>query len=85
MFLRSEYQQLVDFFSICDLPTGPQHINEFSVFLNLPRAVNTNLQCLNSGVEATSQSAARMLTEVKQWLIAQDVVSQPTLASGEAV
>ncbi|UFH56303.1 DUF6965 family protein [Spirosoma sp. KNUC1025] len=68
MQLSREYQELVDFFSGRELPTGPQHINEYSVFLSLSGAVNTNLQRLYSGVEATSQSAARMLKEVQQWL-----------------
>lgn len=74
MPLRNEYQELADFFSACDLPTGPQHINEYSVFLNLSGAVHSGLQRLHSEVEATSQSAARMLTEVKQWLVEQEVV-----------
>lgn len=74
MPLRNEYQELVDFFTACDLPAGPQHINEYSVFLNLPGAVNTGLQRLHSDVEATSQSAARMLSEVKHWLSGQSVV-----------
>ncbi|WP_420150034.1 DUF6965 family protein [Spirosoma sp.] len=68
MPLRSEYQELVDFFSDCELPTGPQHINSYSVFLNLSGAVKNNLQRLYSEVEATSQSAARMLLEVMQWV-----------------
>ncbi|MBD2754158.1 DUF6965 family protein [Spirosoma validum] len=74
MPLRSEYQELVDFFSASDLPTGPQHVNEYSVFLNLSGAVSSSLQRLQSEVEATSLSAARMLTEVKQWLVEQEVV-----------
>ena len=69
MSLRNEYQELVDFFSNRELPTGPQHINEYSVFLNLSGAVSSNLERLQSEVAATSQSAARMLAEVKDWLI----------------
>ncbi|WP_020601076.1 DUF6965 family protein [Spirosoma panaciterrae] len=64
----SEYQDLVDFFSGRDLPTGPQHINEFSVFFNLSNAVSNRLTQLNSEVAATRKSAALMLAEVKQWL-----------------
>ncbi|GAB4051289.1 DUF6965 family protein [Spirosoma litoris] len=69
MNLSREHQELVDFFSGRDLPTGPQHINEYSVLLNLQGAVNTRLQQLYSEVEATRKSAALMLTEVKDWLM----------------
>ncbi|MBN8825929.1 MULTISPECIES: hypothetical protein [unclassified Spirosoma] len=64
----SEYQDLINFFSGRDLPTGPQHINEFSVFFNLSSAVSNRLNQLNSDVAATRKSAALMLTEVKHWL-----------------
>ncbi|GAB4036061.1 DUF6965 family protein [Spirosoma gilvum] len=66
---NSEHQDLIDFFSGRDLPTGPQHINEFSVFFNLSNAVNTRLNQLNSDVAATRNSALLMLNEVKQWLL----------------
>lgn len=69
MNLSQEHQELVDFFSGRELPTGPQHINEYSVLLNLSGAVNTRLQQLYSEVEATRKSAALMLNEVKDWLI----------------
>ncbi|WP_080054169.1 DUF6965 family protein [Spirosoma aerolatum] len=68
MNTNSDYQDLIDFFSGRDLPTGPQHINEFSVFFNLSSAVSNRLNQLNSDVAATRKSAALMLTEVKQWL-----------------
>ena len=63
-----QYQELVDFFTGRALPTGPQHVNPFSVYLNLPGAVEMHLQQLDSKVEASHKSAALMLTEVKQWL-----------------
>ncbi|GAB3945767.1 hypothetical protein GCM10028805_15400 [Spirosoma harenae] len=72
MNLDSEYQDLVDFFSGRDLPTGPQHINEYSVFLNLSNAVNSRLTQLHSDVAATRKSAALMLREVKDWLTNRD-------------
>ncbi|WP_461103323.1 DUF6965 family protein [Spirosoma koreense] len=77
MALRNEYQQLVDFFSDRTLPTGPQHVNPYSVFFNLSSAVHTNLKLLHSEVTATSASAARMLTEVRQWLIEQSPAMEP--------
>lgn len=69
MNLSHEHQELVDFFSGLELPTGPQHINEYSVMLNLAGAVHTRLQQLNSEVEATRKSAVLMLSEVKAWLL----------------
>ncbi|MVM34689.1 hypothetical protein GO755_31970 [Spirosoma sp. HMF4905] len=69
MDLSREHQELVDFFSGRELPTGPQNINEYSVLLNLSGAVKTRLQQLDSEVEATRKSAALMLCEVKDWLI----------------
>ncbi|WP_461075164.1 DUF6965 family protein [Spirosoma flavus] len=68
MHLRSEHQALVDFFAERQLPTGPQHVNDYSVFFNLPAAVNSRLSQLHSDVEATRKSAALMLEEVKNWL-----------------
>ncbi|MBD2705164.1 hypothetical protein IC229_31370 [Spirosoma sp. BT702] len=68
MHLRSEHQALVDYFADRNLPTGPQHINEYSIFFNLPAAVNSRLTQLHSDVEATRNSAALMLEEVKNWL-----------------
>ena len=68
MQLSQEYQALVDFFTDYSLPSGPQHINSYSTFLNLSGAVHTRLQQLHSNVEATQKSAALMLSEVKEWL-----------------
>lgn len=68
MQLSPDHQALVDFFSAYELPTGPQHINAYSVFLNLPSAVNNRLRQLNSEVDATRKSAALMLGEVRDWL-----------------
>ncbi|GAB3987241.1 hypothetical protein GCM10028807_06730 [Spirosoma daeguense] len=68
MHLRSEHQTLVDFFADRTLPTGPQHVNEYSIFLNLSGAVNARIAQLQSDVEATRNSAALMLEEVKSWL-----------------
>jgi hypothetical protein len=76
MNLSREHQELVDFFSSRDLPTGPQHINEYSVMLNLSGAVNTRLQQLHSEVEATRKSAALMLSEVKEWLLMKATVEE---------
>ncbi|QDK81650.1 hypothetical protein EXU85_24780 [Spirosoma sp. KCTC 42546] len=69
MNLSHEHQELVDFFSDRELPTGPQHINEYSVMLNLAGAVDTRLQQLYSEVDATRKSAALMLSEVRSWLL----------------
>ena len=71
MHLIQEHQELVDFFSGLDLPSGPQHINEYSLFLNLSGAVTTQLNRLHSDVEATRKSAVMMLREVKDWLVRQ--------------
>lgn len=68
MQLSPDHQALVDFFSAYELPTGPQHINAYSVYLNLPSAVSNRLRQLHSEVEATQKSAALMLGEVKDWL-----------------
>ena len=76
MQLSQEHQALVDFFTGYDLPTGPQHINVHSVFLNLPSAVNSRLRQLYSDVDATRKSAALMLGEVKTWLEKQ-ALTQP--------
>ena len=69
MQLSHEHQTLVDFFADCALPSGPQHVNEYSVFLNLPRAVSTHVSRLSSDVEATRKSAAALLTEVRDWMM----------------
>ena len=69
MQLSHEHQELVDFFADCELPSGPQHVNEYSVFLNLPRAVSTHLPRLSSEVEATRKSAAALLAEVRDWVM----------------
>ena len=68
MQLSSDHQALVDFFSTHELPSGPQHVNAYSVYLNLPNAVTSRLRQLHSEVEATRKSAALMLDEVKNWL-----------------
>jgi hypothetical protein len=80
MQLKSEYQDLVNFFTSHPLPAGPQHINEFSVFLNLSGAVETSLNQLRSDVEATSKSAATMLSEIKMWLIRQELTTEKSTA-----
>ena len=67
--MTPEQQQLIDFFAGLELPPGPQHVNPYSVFLNLPRTVITRLADLHSEVETTQQSAAVMLQEVKEWLL----------------
>lgn len=71
MQLTNEHQELVDFFAERELPAGPQHVNEFSVFFNLTGAVRTRLQELQSEVELTRNSAATMLAEVRSWLLKQ--------------
>ncbi|AUD03251.1 DUF6965 family protein [Spirosoma pollinicola] len=68
MQLCTEHQELINFFDNRPLPTGPQHINEYSVFLNLTAAVDNQLKQLQSDVEASQKSAAAMLFEVKFWL-----------------
>lgn len=76
MQLSQEHQALVDFFTGYELPTGPQHVNAHSVFLNLPGAVTSRLRQLNSDVDATRKSAVLMLSEVKGWLEEQ-ALNQP--------
>lgn len=71
MHFNSEHEELEHFFNGRPLPTGPQHINEYSVFLNLPGAVATQIQWLHSEVAATRKSAAVMLQEVREWLLQQ--------------
>lgn len=71
MQLSTEHQELVNFFDNRPLPAGPQHINPYSVFLNLPGAVEGQLRQLRSEVEASRKSAAIMLQEVRAWVIAQ--------------
>jgi hypothetical protein len=72
MQLSSEHQELVEFFNGHTLPTGPQHVNEYSVFLNLAGAIESQLKQLQSDVEASRKSAAVMLREVKSWLTEQE-------------
>lgn len=69
MQLSQEHQALVDFFADCALPSGPQHVNEYSVFLSLSGAVSTHLPRLSSDVDATRKSAAALLTEVREWVM----------------
>ncbi len=71
----TDYQELINFFANRPLPIGPQHINEYSIFLNLTGAVAVQLKQLQSGVEASRKSAALMLYEVKAWLIGQQLTS----------
>ncbi len=73
MDLTHEHQKLVDFFASRTLPSGPQHINQYSVFFDLPGAVNKQLQQIRSDVEATRKSAAIMLREVQDWLDVQSL------------
>ncbi|GAB2520547.1 DUF6965 family protein [Spirosoma aerophilum] len=75
MQLSSEHQELVNFFNGQSLPSGPQHVNEYSVFLNLSGAIESQLKQLQSDVEASRKSAAVMLGEVKDWLTAQETNS----------
>jgi len=72
MELATEHQQLIDFFAGRELPVGPQHVNPYSVFLNLSGAVQTRLADLYCDVETTQLSAILMLREVKDWLLTQD-------------
>lgn len=72
MQLNNEHQDLVNFFANRPLPTGNQHINEYSIFLNLTGAVDVQLKQLQSDVEASRKSAAVMLIEVKNWLLKQE-------------
>ncbi|WP_461115402.1 DUF6965 family protein [Spirosoma jeollabukense] len=72
MQLSKEHQELVNFFANQSLPTGPQHINEYSVFLNLPGAVSAQLKQLQSDVDASRRSAALMLNQVRNWLMNQE-------------
>lgn len=75
MQLSTEHQELINFFASRPLPTGPQHINEYSVFLNLPGAVSSQIRQLQSDVEASQRSAALMLNQVRKWLMKQEVAS----------
>jgi len=74
MQLSTQHQQLIDFFAGRNLPSGPQHVNPYSVFLNLSGAVQTRLADLYCDVETTQQSAALMLREVKDWLLSQEQI-----------
>jgi len=76
MQLSSDHQELINFFANRPLPSGPQHVNPYSVFLNLSDAVETQLKQLRSEVDASRKSAAIILCEVKEW-----VTTQPPLAS----
>lgn len=68
MQLSTEHQELINFFANRPLPSGPQHVNPYSVFLNLPGAVEVQLNQLRSDVEASRKSAAIILREVKDWI-----------------
>lgn len=71
MQLSTEHQELVNFFANRPLPSGPQHVNPYSVFLNLSGAVEVQLNQLRSEVEASRKSAAIMLREVQEWIKAE--------------
>jgi hypothetical protein len=72
MKLNDDHQALVDFFARITLPTGFQHVNEYSVFLDLPVATETYLRRLHSDVDTNRQSAALALTGIKEWAMQQD-------------
>ena len=71
MQLSTDHQELINFFANRPLPSGPQHVNSYSVFLNLPDAVEAQLRQLRSDVDASRKSAAIILREVQEWIIAQ--------------
>ena len=71
MQLSTDHQELINFFADRPLPSGPQHVNSYSVFLNLPGAVDVQLKQLRSEVDASRKSAEIILREVQEWLIAQ--------------
>lgn len=81
MNLSDEHQALVDFFVSITLPTGFQHVNEYSVFLDLPGATNTYIKRLYSAVEADRKSAALALNEIRDWVLQQETVNEPALES----
>jgi|GEM_PF-4314246 hypothetical protein len=72
MKLSDDHQALVDFFASITLPTGFQHVNEYSVFLDLPGATEMYIRRLYSDVDTNRQSAALALTGIKEWAIQQD-------------
>jgi hypothetical protein len=76
MNLSDEHQALVDFFAPITLPTGFQHVNAYSVFLDLPGAVNTYIKRLHSTVEADRKSAALALNGIRNWVLEQELVSE---------
>jgi hypothetical protein len=76
MKLSDDHQALVDFFAAVTLPTGVQHVNEYSVFLDLPGAARTYIQRLYSDVETNRQSAALALTGIKDWVMEQDFLAE---------
>lgn len=82
MALTSEQQELVAFFSDRELPAGPQHVNDYSVFINLTDAVQAQLKHLQSDVLISQQSATRLLQEVKNWLDNQPVTIPDTVEVG---
>ena len=78
MELIQEHQELVDFFTGRILPSGPQHVNSYSVFLNLDKAVKEHLKRLQSERETTRLQAAILLQEVKHWLLNSQSISAQT-------
>jgi hypothetical protein len=71
MNLSDEHQSLVDFFAGITLPDGFQHVNAYSVFLDLPGATDTYLKRLHSDVDANRRSAALALSEIREWALRQ--------------
>lgn len=72
MNLTEDNQALIDFFAHHSLPSGFQHVNEYSVYLDLPGAVSTFLQRLQSDVVTNQKSAAMALIQIREWAIKQE-------------
>jgi hypothetical protein len=76
MNLSEEHQALVDFFATVTLPTGFQHVNEYSIFLDLPGATQAYIQRLYSSVEADRKSAALALNGIRNWVLDQEMANE---------
>ncbi|WP_080238414.1 hypothetical protein [Spirosoma rigui] len=81
MNLSDEHQALVDFFARITLPTGFQHVNEYSLFLDLPGATKNYIKRLHSAVESDRKSAALALNGIRDWVLQQEMVNEPALES----
>lgn len=81
MNLSDEHQALVDFFARITLPTGFQHVNEYSLFLDLPGATKNYIKRLHSTVESDRKSAALALNGIRDWVLQQEMVNEPALES----